>query len=340
MFSRLFAEIRLWEFLWIWYDNGRCARHFPALFGLRRRGAKGLCKKMMDAKVRTLITLAELGSYTKTAAALSLTQPAVSHQVRQLEREFGVKIFKSEHKKLHLTPEGEVLVKYARRLENVYHGAVQAVEDMQKNIRHLTVGLTPTVGENTLPQVLALYCNEHPDTHINIQIDTIHHIYKRFQGYELDLAIIDGNLPGENAISSLLDTDYLCLITAPGHRFALQGGIGLSELKSERLILRSSKAGTRMLFENYLLAHDEVIRNFNVILEIDNIPTIKELVGMDLGVSVIAYSACREEVQRGKLAVVPIENFSMAREINMVHHRDFAHREILEELRNIYSRIR
>lgn len=295
---------------------------------------------MIDAKIRTLVVLAELGSYTRAAAALSLTQPAVSHQIRQLEKEFGVRIFKAERKPLRLTPEGEVLVKYARRLEDIYQNAVQAVADIQKNIRHFTVGLTPTVGENTLPQVLAIYCNEHPDTHINIQIDTIHHIHRRFQGYELDLAIIDGNLPGEHCISTLLDTDYLCLIVAPGHRFVRQGGISLAELKQEKLILRSSKAGTRMLFEDYLLARDEAIRNFNVILEIDSITTIKELVAMDLGVSVIAYSACREELRKGKLAVVPIESFSMAREINMVYHRDFSHREALEELRAIYARLK
>ena len=190
-----------------------------------------------------------------------------------------------------------------------------------------------------MTQVLDLYCSEHTQTHINVYTDTIQNLYTKLGLYELDLAIVEGILPDSRYRSVLLDTDYLCLIVAPEHPFAARQSVLLSELKREKLILRPPMAGTRVLFESFLMSHGETISNFNVIMEMDNIAMIKNLVSMNLAVSVIAHSACREELRSGRLAAVPIENANMTREINMVYHHDFSHLDLLEELSRIYARI-
>ena len=91
---------------------------------------------MIDPKVKTLLALVEIGNYTKTAQHLSLTQPAVSHHIRQIEEEYEIKIFHSGKKTLSLTPEGEVLVKYAKRLMAIEQKLTHAL----KTVRTLFVG--------------------------------------------------------------------------------------------------------------------------------------------------------------------------------------------------------
>ncbi len=292
---------------------------------------------MIDAKVHTLLTLVEAGSYTKAAELLHLTQPAVSHHIRLLEKLYGIKIFHPGKKELRLTPEGSILLKYAHRLTAIDHRARQAIEDSRRELTHITIGLTQTGGENKMPQVLALYCREHPGVTINICTDAMKNLYERLRLYELDLAVVEGSLSGGSFGSILLDTDYLCLIVAPTHPFAGRGSVTLAELKQERLILRSPEAGTRILFENYLLSHSENIGAFHVMMELDNIATIKELVASEMGVSIIAHSACLEELRRKKLVMVPIENVVMTRDIRLIYQKDFAHGEVLEELRQIYE---
>ena len=71
---------------------------------------------MVDGKVRTLLAVVQTGSYTKAAEELHLTQPAVSHHIRLLEQEFGIRIFNLEKRNLVPTAEGAVLIKYARRM--------------------------------------------------------------------------------------------------------------------------------------------------------------------------------------------------------------------------------
>lgn len=76
---------------------------------------------------------------------------------------------------------------------------------------------------------------------------------------------------------------------------------------------------------------------FNVILEVDNVATIKDLVRRDFGVSILARSACANELKKGKLIGLPIENLSMTREINMVYHKDFEHMDLLQNIMRIYN---
>ena len=157
---------------------------------------------MVDTKVLTFLEVVRQGSFTQAAGALDLTQPAVSHHIRQLEEELDVKLFQKGRKPLSLTEEGEILLKYAHRLVAVEHSARQAIADARTNATHLNIGTTHTVGENLISQVLAIYCNEHPGTHINIITDSIKKIYDKMNLYELDLAIVEGVLPSGPASCS------------------------------------------------------------------------------------------------------------------------------------------
>ena len=242
--------------------------------------------------------------------------------------------------KLKLTPQGKILVQYARRAAAVYSNACQAIEDSKTETSHLNVGITPTAGETIIPQVLATLCNENPDIHINISVNTIQKIYSRLKAYELDFAVVEGGVPDAALVSTTLDTDYLCLAVSPMHRLARAKTVSVEEIRHEKLILRSRSAGTRQLFEKHLGARDMSLEEFNVMMELDNVSMIKELVTMDLGITIIAKSACREELASGRLAIIPIENSSMVRQIDMVYQKDFLHPELIQNIRGIYEQLK
>ena len=82
------------------------------------------------------------------------------------------------------------------------------------------------------------------------------------------------------------------------------------------------------------------ISDFNVMMEINNIATIKDLIRRNLGVSVLARSTCLDELKKKKIAALPIEHLSMAREINIVYLRDFEHKSILKDIVRSYSEVK
>ena len=104
-------------------------------------------------------------------------------------------------------------------------------------------------------------------------------------------------------------SDYLVCVMSIRHPLAKRAMVTLSELKQERMILRLPTSDTRMLFESTLKSIGDSIDNFNITLEVDNIATIKDLVRKGLGVSILPQSACAREQKKGKMAVLPIENF-------------------------------
>lgn len=115
--------------------------------------------------------------------------------------------------------------------------------------------------------------------------------------------------------------------------------VTLNELKGEQMILRLPTSATRQLFESTLESIGDSIMSFNVTIEVDNIATIKDLIRKDLGVSILPKSACMDELRKGKIAALPIENLSMARETRIVYNRDFDHPEILQEITKTYQEV-
>ena len=293
---------------------------------------------MIDTKIKTLLTLEQLGSYTQTAEALSLTQPAVSHHIRMLEEQYGIRIFVKTKHRLKPTPEGEVLLDYARQAMALSEGVKQAISDRQRDIHSLTVGITPTASDILVPQVLAAYCNEHPGTHIQIVRDTMGNIDSKLSFYELDFAIVDGMIRNEKTNAFLLGTDYLGLVVSPRHAFAGRMSVTIEEIQRENLVLRPRSAETRKLFESYITNHGYMMRDFNIIMELDSVSNIKDIIMANLGISILSHNVCLEEERRGNMVIVPIENCQMMRPINLIYPKDFAHPEILQDIRESYAR--
>ena len=147
-------------------------------------------------------------------------------------------------------------------------------------------------------------------------------------------------IPAGSGFSSLmLDTDYLVCAMSVNNPLSKRAMVTLSELKKEQMILRLPTSATRQLFESTLESINDSIKNFNVTIEVDNIATIKDLIRKDLGVSILPKSACMDELRKGKIAALPIENLSMARETRIVYNRDFDHPEILQEITKTYQEV-
>lgn len=292
---------------------------------------------MLDAKIQTLLAVAESKNFTRTAELLNMTQPAVSHHIKQLEDEMGFSLFLRSKNGLKLTPHGEIAVKYARRMNALEEKMHLELQNAGKNLSLLRIGITHTSESNLTAAALARYSNEKGGLKIILFTDTINNLYGMLENYELDLAIVDGAYNDGRFYSMLLDTDYLTCVMSADNPLAKKGAVTLAELKKQSMILRTPSSATRTLFESALESNNETIRAFDVKLEVDNIATIKDLVRKDFGVSVLPRSACIDELRKNKLVALPIENLSMVRETKIVYNKDFGHTEMLNEIIKTYA---
>ena len=291
---------------------------------------------MLDPKIYSLLQVYECGSFMAAAKKLSITQPAVSHHIKALEAELHVTIFDRRNGNVVLTREGEEVIKCAKKMHGLYQNLRQDLRDSKKLVSHLTIGVTHTAESNPIAEALASYCAQNDHIMIKMITGTIKNLYSKLKSYEIDLAIVEGRIADPGIRYLLMDTDYLVLAVSVNHPYAKRGMITLSELKKERMILRLPNSGTRNLFTAHLESNNMSLSEFNVILELDNIATIKDLIRRDLGVSILPKSVCLDELKKKKIVVLPVENLSMVREINIAYQSDFTQMDVLHDIVKCY----
>lgn len=292
----------------------------------------------MSDRIDSFIMAAETKNFTKTAKQLCLTQPAVTHQILQLEEEMGAKLFDRSGKHIALTEEGIVALKYARRIKALEERMKQDIMNNRLHKTELKAGITHTSESNDVAEVLARYSSESAALNITILTEPIQKLYSMLDTYELDMAIVEEKPHNTKFTSILLDTDCLVCVVSADSRLANRKRLNIQDLKKEKLILRLPGSETRTLLESHLLGIHESLSNFRIILEVDNIATIKNCVRKNLGISILARSACMSEIRKGKLVALPIDNLNMTRETYLVYHKDFDSPEIIKGFVQLYQK--
>ncbi len=295
---------------------------------------------MIDSKLITLVTLSEKKSFTKTAEALSLTQPAVSHHIQQLENELKAKLVIRNRNDVILTEEGRIAVDFAKKIIGIYSKMTSSVSDKEHHITNLRIGITHTSESNIMMTVLAKVSTLMENMNITVITETIKKLYEMLDNYEIDMAILEDRANPERFNSLLLDTDSLVCILSKENELAKKSALTVEDLKREKMILRLPDSATRMQFESTLVSINQSASDFNIILEVDNIDTIKTLVRQNLGISILARSACLDEIKKNKIVALPIENLSMIRETNIVYKKTFGYANILDVIYSTYQTVK
>ena len=164
---------------------------------------------MIDVKLLTLLKVSETGNYTRAAEQLSLTQPAVSQHIKQIEKELGIALFMRRGGKIKPTPEGKLVIEYAERVVSLYEHLQQSLLDQRRSINRLRVGITHTSESNIVTEVLAKYAGQNDNVSITIKTGTINNLYAMLKNYKIDIAIVEGAVQDPSINSIMLDTDFL-----------------------------------------------------------------------------------------------------------------------------------
>ena len=292
---------------------------------------------MLDAKIYTLLKAAESGNYTKASKELNLTQPAVSQQIKSLEKELGIKIFERIGNRLFLTREGEMTVECCRGMLSQYNNLKDNLKNEGNGILSLKIGITHSVESSAAAEALAKYANIRPGIRMKLITADKAVLQNKLMNFELDFAIAQGRPTDPSLSSTLLDTDRLLLVLWPDHPLSAKKSVTIDDIRGEKLIMRLPNSGTSNMLASSLESRNINLEEFNIILEADNIATIKDMVRRGYGVSVLAKSACSAEIKKKKLIGLPVDGLDMKLETHFIYRSDFNHTDLLDELKQIYQ---
>jgi DNA-binding transcriptional LysR family regulator len=278
--------------------------------------------------------VAELGSFSRAADALFLTQPTVSEHIRALEDELGVRLLDRLGRGASLTRAGQLLLAHAHRMLALSREARQAMDAfLGRMTGELLVGASTIPGEYMLPAVIGRFKQKYPDISITLLIGDSQGAVEWVAGGRVELAVVGARLPYRGVEYRELMADEVVVVFPAGHPWQRRSHVTLGDLRTEPLLIRERGSGTRAALERALADSEMDLSSFRIVGEMGSTQAIKQAVKAGVGVSVMSKRAVDEDCRTGSLACLEIRDLQLSRSFYLATHRDRSRSPLAETFR-------
>jgi DNA-binding transcriptional LysR family regulator len=255
----------------------------------------------------------------------------VSFQIKALEQELGVRLFRRENNRVLLTEVGQLLFGYAGEIRDLYDRAETAIGRLTQHVGgHLAVGVASVVAKYVMPKPIGAFKKRHPGVSIVVETGNTDMLIGRLCGGHVDLAIVSDPVALREYVVDPWIEDELLLIVPAEHRWASRDAVGLDEVLAEPFILREEGSGSRRMFERYLEEHNVTVHDLNVALTLGSTEAVKAAVEAGAGASVVSSLSLGADLARGALRTVSIRGLKMARSFQAVYPK-LTYRKVVVE---------
>jgi DNA-binding transcriptional LysR family regulator len=266
--------------------------------------------------LKVFLAVATERSFSRAAEKMLRTQPAISLAVQRLESELGEKLIDRSATPPILTDAGKIVAEYARRFENLEGELSNALTELRDNSSgRLVIGANETTSLYLL-QHIEQYRHTYPKVKVQIRRSLSSKIPSQLMDGDLELGVISYSPEDERLVETVIYTDHLAFVVSPVHRFAKRRSVGMSELGMETFIAHN-------VFSQY---RDAVIREFhrhkvnlNMDVEMPTVETIRMMVQRNEGVAFLPKMCVEQDLAKGALCEVEVEELRVERKIRLVY---------------------
>jgi len=257
-------------------------------------------------------------SFTRAAAELRLSQPAVSMQAKQLELAVGLPLFEQIGKRIHLTDAGKVIQNLSRSVGEQLHEAEEAIEGL-KGIAggRLRVSVTTTVNYFA-SGLLAQFCRAHRGVRVSLDVTNRESLIKQLMENAVDVVLMGQPPAGLDVEAVVFRDNPLVVIASSSHPQVGRTRIPLSALAQETFLVREPGSGTRASLEQFFERKNFVPA---ATIEMSSNEAIKHSVEVGLGIGVVSLHTIQLELEAKRLVVLDVDHFPICRRWYCVHRR-------------------
>jgi len=277
--------------------------------------------RMDLAALKIFLAVAHERSFSRAAAKVHRTQPAVSQAVRRLEVELGEQLFDRSSKSGTLTEAGKMLQNYGQRLVRLAEeteGAVRDLRDLQRG--RVLIGSNEAAVHTLLP-VIARFSQQYPEIAIDVRRVPARQIAVEVQQGSLDFGALTFHPAEEGLLEVPVGTDELVLLLPPSHDLANRRQVTMEDIAQERVVAHNDPSPAR---ERVLRLFEEHHIPLKMVIALPSLDGIKRAVEMKLGVALLPRRCAITEIASGRLVAVPMVGLSRKRQVNLVCRK--AHR--------------
>ena len=274
----------------------------------------------MDTRqLAAFCAVVERRSFSQAAEQLGVTQPAVSLQIRSLEKRLGLQLLDRSGRRVEPTEAGQRLYRSAQRLLALEEQLLAELGDEADGelAGRLELGASTGPGGTVLPVVLCEFQARHPGVHVALSVSDTQRVVEQVARRELELGVVGAQRRHRGIVFEPFFRDEVVLAVPRGHRFANRS-VPLAELQGEPLVLMQEGAGVRQVIDDELRAAGVRLRDLDVPLELGLQESARSAVVGGFGVTFISRSAIEADLAAGTVAIAQVEGLEPSREIWLV----------------------
>lgn len=277
---------------------------------------------MADRRLQVFHAVAKHLSFTRAADALFMTQPAVTFQVKQLEEQYGTRLFERRQGSIALTPAGEVALQYAERILALSDEMDTRIAEMTGEMRGpLLVGASTTIAEFMLPRVLGEFNALYPQVRARLIVANSESIESRVSELTLDVGLIEAPSKLAGLESQVCCEDELQAVCAPDYPLAGMKSVKPRQLADYEYISREPGSGTREITDAYFRANKVPVEQLKMQMELGSPEALKGVVATGLGFAIVSRAVVAKETRLGELVAVPLQP-PLTRNLYLIHPKD------------------
>lgn len=280
--------------------------------------------------------VASIGSISKVAESSHISQPALSQQIQKLEDVLGYKLLNRSNKGVELTDAGRIVQKYSKSLIKSYDNMLEDLTTINITNNTVRIDSSPTVATYALPCTMYSIKEEHPEYKISLSTNLSDEVEHNIINDVSDFGFIHG-IPNEKTLQSFrVGLDRLVVVASQG--IDIENEIVLADLMKYELILLLDKFKVTQDINAHFQNLGYNLKDFNILLALDSIESIKSTVMKGYGVSILPYISVKKELYTKQLKEIKVRNLDMRYEIYLVYKLEKEIRRCVKNCINLFKR--
>lgn len=272
---------------------------------------------MQIESFRVFRDLVESQSFSKAAQMNSITQSAVSQQIRAMEDRFRIPLIERSSKRFALTREGELLYGTSKDIISHFDTLTNQFNEMRNIISgNIRIATVYSIGLHELPPYLKRFLKEFPNVNVHVEYRRSNQVYEEVQAGTCDLGLVAFASPKKSLKTEAFKKDRLVLICAPNHALSSKEEVEVKDIGATKFIGFEPDIPTRR-------AIDKIFRDAGFdpkpVMEFDNIETVKRAVEIDAGISIVPRATIEQEVRAGSLIAIEFKGRPYHRPLSMIY---------------------
>lgn len=268
-----------------------------------------------DFRLAVFITVARTLSFTRAAALLNVSQPAISKHIKELEADFGEALFNRKGNTISLTSKGTTIIPL---VEGILDGYTQLCDTINRDDFHfegvLHIGASTTIAQYVLPEVLAKFSTKYPHIQLSLINANSDHVVRMLQRKEIEMALIEGDNTSNSVHYTPFLSDEIVLVSSVQRKQRLS----IEQIQKLPLIIREDGSGTLSVTLSALRAVGISRKALNVKMQLGSSEAIIRYIRTSKDYAFVSIRIAEEHIKRGELFLNEVDGLRITREFRYV----------------------